>query len=147
MGYTTEFRGELKFTSELRKSEIRYLANEVLEQDYRDHPEWKLSDGADLDCIDLELTDEWDGFRWSGAEKSRRMVKQVNAVIELMRRIKPDFGLTGELQANGEEMDDRWVLAIEDGKAVRRDVKIEGSVYRCPHCGGEMMTSEAEKIR
>ena len=39
MGYTTNFKGELKFTKELKASELAKLSS-MLGEDCREHPEW-----------------------------------------------------------------------------------------------------------
>lgn len=137
MGYSTEFKGTLKFDGELVTSQLRYLKS-ILGEDVREHKEWwGLLEGRaeDLTYIDLELTPEWDGLRWSGAEKTYDLTEKTNLVIELMQQKWPNFVLTGQLEAQGEELDDRWIIAMVDGRAVHQDVAIVGKIVRCPDCG------------
>jgi hypothetical protein len=47
-------------------------------------------------------------------------------VIRLMQQKYPEFGLTGKLLAQGEDIDDRWQLYIENGEVKTRDLAIEG---------------------
>lgn len=132
MGYSTTFEGVLKFTSPLREDQSEFLGG-ILGEDWRDHPEW----GSVRDCyyIDLSITDDRLGLRWSGAEKTYGMVDAVNLVLRLCRDKWPDFGLSGSMLAQGEDIHDRWVLSIsEDGTAKRSDAVFVGASVTCPHC-------------
>lgn len=148
MGYDTDFTGVLKFTSELRASELAHLQM-VLGIDIRDRANRDLGftlDGNDSYFVKLELTDDFSGIQWTGEGKTYGMAAQVNAVIDWMRRIKPDFGLEGELEAQGDDVDDHWFLRIKDGRAVEEKAVLVGAVYRCPNCGHSVNTGTAEKI-
>jgi hypothetical protein len=141
MGYTTNFNGELKFIREATSPQLGTL-NAMLDEDCRDHPEWVA---PDLYTIDLELTDQLDGLRWNGAEKTYDLDKLVNVVLRLMRETWPDFGLTGQLQAQGEDVGDRWALVIgEDGWAAKLKYAPTGKVVRCPHCDEAFTLEEAQ---
>lgn len=144
MGYDTQFEGNLAFESELTGSQLARL-NMVLGIDVREHPEFRLKPGGSY-YINLELNEDFSGISWDNSEKTYDMPGQVNAVIEWMRQTMPGFGLKGELIAQGEDTKDRWILRIRNGTAIQEDIKIEGSIYRCPHCGGKVITSEAEEI-
>jgi len=142
MGYGTEFRGELKFTSELSTSQLTYL-NTILGGDCREHPEWNE---PELRYIDLELTEDLSGIEWNGGEKTYHMTESINLVIRLMRsRWWPAFSLTGELLAQGEEIDDRWMLVIKDGVAATRYVIVTGQVVTCPECNHKLALEEGGK--
>lgn len=121
MGYTTSFKGELQFNRDLLGSELAHL-NKVLGKDVRDHPEWDAPQS--LYHLDLELTEDYSGIKWNGAEKTYGMVDAVNFVIEWMRKVAPDFSLQGELEAQGEEASDRWVLFCDADGAVEAEVKL-----------------------
>lgn len=132
MGYTTRFEGVLRFARDLTTAELRIL-NSILGEDCRDHPEW----GADCDVawIDLEITGDFSGLKWNGAEKSYFMEKQVNTVIRAMRTRVPDFALVGVLHAQGEDLEDRWDLVIGDDGLVRKVPNPpKGIRIECPHC-------------
>jgi len=132
MGYSTEFTGELKFKKELSIPELTKIKT-FLGEDCRDHAEW----GAEgLTYIDLELTKDFSGLKWDGSEKTYDLTDKVNLIITQMQTEFPEFGLTGQLIAQGEDIEDRWVLSInENGKAVAKNVEVVGEQVKCPHCG------------
>jgi hypothetical protein len=139
MGYTTTFKGELKFTKELTASQLAHLKT-FFGEDCRDHPEW---DEPDLYYIDLELTEDFSGIRWSGAEKSYGLEKQVSMVVREMRKKWPDFALAGTLSAQGEDAEDRWTLYINDvGMANKAKVPIVGQRVTCPSCEHEFILED-----
>jgi hypothetical protein len=141
MGYSTDFEGELKFTTELTAPALAKL-NSMLGEDCRDHPELAAED---LNYIDLELNDDFSGIKWNGAEKTRGMVECVNLIIREMRKQYPNFGLQGAMLAQGEDIKDRWQLTIgPDGLAHKEAVKIAGTCVRCPHCDEEFLLQEAK---
>lgn len=132
MGYSTNFKGELKFTKELTASQLAAV-KAFLGEDCRDHPEWGAKD---LYYVDLELTDDFSGLKWSGAEKTYGLEKIVNVVVTEMRKKWPDFGLAGQLNAQGEDQTDRWTLVMgNDGLAEKRKVPVVGEKIECPKCG------------
>lgn len=130
MGYSTDFTEELKFTQELTASQLAKVKN-FLGKDCRNHPEWEA---PGLTYVDLELLDDFSGLKWDGSEKTYDMVGLVNMIIRNMRQDMPEFGFTGKLLAQGEDIDDRWELLIEDGFAIKKDVPQTGSKVTCPHC-------------
>lgn len=134
MGYTTTFEGELKFTGELTNKDMATLSK-ILGEDRRYHPEWNAPD--DFYYVDLELTDDFSGLKWSGAEKSYGMIVQVETVIRLMRESVPTFGLAGVLRAKGEDFDDVWELHADESGVTKFDPPKLGDVVQCPHCEGK----------
>lgn len=108
MGYTTKFSGKLLFNHDLPISAIQKLRT-ILGEDCREHPEWGRTD---LTYIDLKIADELDGLEWDGSEKTYDLPEKVNLVIRLMHEAYPNFVLTGELLAQGEDIDDRWKLRM-----------------------------------
>ena len=130
MGYSTDFEGELKFTEELKASQIAKVQS-FLDEDCRDHPEWG---NEDLYYVDLEFLPDYSGLKWNGAEKTYGMVEIVNMIIRNMRTEMPSFGLEGKLLAQGEDVDDRWELVFENGIAVKKDLPQNGQKVVCPHC-------------
>lgn len=124
MGYSTRFEGELKFVHSLIFDEWREL-NQLLGADIRDFP--GLNDNAPFRLgftfIDLEYTDNLDGLRWDGSEKTWGMIDQINFISHQMRKINPKFQLEGEMRACGEEFGDMWLLKIDNnGRAYREDL-------------------------
>jgi hypothetical protein len=131
MGYTTTFKGELKFTSELAGKALAKVKS-FFGEDCRDHKEWNC-DGS---YIDLRLNDDFTGIEWDDeTEKNNGMIEHINLIIDETKKEFPDFGLTGTMVAQGEDAEDRWSINIIDGKAVRTDIVITGQKAKCPHCG------------
>jgi len=139
MGYSTELRGELKFKNELTASQLAKVKT-FLGEDGREHPEWGK---PDLDYIDLELLDDFTGLKWSGAEKTYGMVDGVNLIITEMKKAYPDFELEGKFLAQGENIEDRWELVIENGVAVKKELSLDGKKIECPHCGEVFIYNES----
>jgi hypothetical protein len=139
MGYSTEFKGELKFTRELTGGELAKVRS-MLGEDCRDYPEW---DATHLSYIDLELNNDFSGLKWNGSEKTYQLEEKVNVVIKQMKKTIPDFGLTGYLVAQGEAFDDRWTLVIENGIAINKRVEIKGQRVTCPHCDEDFIIEES----
>lgn len=136
MGYNTTFKGELKFTTEPTAKQLAAL-NSMFGEDCREHPEWGCGKNQNLSYIDLVITEDFSGIRWDdGTEKTYSLHELVNVVLREMRKTWPDFGLTGQLLAQGEDVTDRWALVMEDdGLAHRREIAFTGQVMDCPHCG------------
>jgi len=139
MGYDTSFKGELKFTRGMAPHLLIDL-KKFLGADCRDHPEWVQLGHKDLSLsyIDLELLDDYSGLRWNDAEKTHDMVKAINVIILNLRHWWSDFGLTGELIAQGEDPDDKWKIVIENGLACRKEIPVLGDTIVCPHCNKEI---------
>ena len=132
MGYNTDFRGELKFTEELKASQLAFLKN-VLGADVREHPEWKDEHG--LTYVDLQFLDDFSGIQWDGGEKTYDMDKLIELIIRVMREQWPEFGLKGKLLAQGEDIEDRYEIHVDVNKVETKDVLIDGAIIECPHCG------------
>lgn len=134
MGYNIGYTGELKFNRELTGSELAKV-KKWLREDIRDHEMRTAVPGY---YVDLELLDDFSGLKWNGSEKSGEMHYIVNFLIDEVRSDGvPDFGLSGTMDAQGEEVGDVWRLEFdEEGVAHRREITVlSGSV--CPECGHE----------
>lgn len=145
MGYTTQFKGTLSIAPELTASQIVHL-NKFLGEDIREHKDWERNQWADklFYSIDLELTPDFAGLKWTGMEKSYEMVAQVNYVITQMCKVCPAFALSGRFVAQGEDIDDRWELVIgADGFATKCDTPPTGKKIVCPHCEESFYLNEA----
>lgn len=132
MGYTTRFQGELKFVHEISVPQLVKL-QAMVGEDCRQHPEW--NDAKGFYYIDFEPTKDCSGLKHNDSEKSYDAEKQVNVILKEMRKEWPEFGLTGQLIAQGENMEDRWALVMEDGWAHKRKIAITGKRVACPDCG------------
>ena len=84
--------------------------------------------------IDLEFSDDYSGLEWSGSEKTYGMVEFVNLLICIMKKSWPTFGLTGSMNAQGEQVEDRWVLKMVKGVATKFETPPTGTKIECPHC-------------
>jgi hypothetical protein len=131
MGYSTDFNGELKFTTDLTSNQLAKVKS-FLGEDCRNHPEWNQTG---LTYIDLELTKDFSGLQWDGSEKTYELVEKVNLLITEMKKEYPEFGLGGKILAQGEDNEDRWILTIENGIAVSKEIEIVGKDIECPNCG------------
>jgi hypothetical protein len=141
MGYTTTFKGQLKFKNELNGKQLAKVKS-FFGEDCREHPDWNC-DGT---YIDLRFTDDFSGIEWDDStEKNNGMVEHVNLIIAEMKKEYPDFELEGKLLAQGEDFEDRWMLVIENGIAVERKVEIVGTKVTCPHCGEKFVLEAISK--
>jgi len=132
MGDNTEFRGVLEFTTDLTTKELSYLT-QFLGADCREHPEWPSPEG--LTFIDLRLTKDFLGLEWnSDTEKTYGMVEAINFIIARMKTIMPNFGLKGEMFAQGEEFGDIWKIVFKDGVAKKVNIPLEDEEIKCPFC-------------
>ena len=134
MGYSTEFKGELKFNRELTASQLAKVKS-FLGEDCRDHPEW--INGVGLYHVDLEFNDDFSGLKWDESEKTYGMVDLINMIIANMVLLYPDFGLNGRLTAQGESIDDRYDVIMEDEVAVKKDITPSRTKIKCPCCEEE----------
>jgi hypothetical protein len=142
MGYTTNFVGELKFATELTAAQLAAL-NAMLGEDVRDHKEWAHDPKAYVGYIDLELLKDFTGLQWTGAEKTYGLEEAVNIITREMRKQWPDFRLTGHMNAQGEDFEDRWSLVLDDeGIASKQPVVLTGQRVECPHCGKKFIAEE-----
>lgn len=141
MGYSTDFTGSLDFTENLPASVLAEV-KKFFSEDCRDHPEWKNSEG--LYYVDLEFTDDFSGIQWNGAEKTYDMVGVINMILINMRDKYPMFSLEGRMEAQGEDIDDRWSLVMKGGLAEKVDMPRIGEKICCPRCGQDFYLEELE---
>lgn len=126
MGYNTEYVGNLKFTKELKTSELAYL-NSLFDWD-------ETIEELDNGYVALELLPNFTGIRWNDGEKTRNMAQILNYVINKMRLKMSGFGLEGEFLCQGEDVEDRYKIVIQDGVAIPRMFPHTGSKVQCPKC-------------
>lgn len=142
MGYTTKFEGTLKFTSAPSAEELALLET-FFGEDPDDHPEWIKPDEK-YSYLQYDLARDKSGLKWDGGEKFYEATNALNLIIVNMQASFPHFGLTGSLLAQGEEVGDVWMLCMEDGKAVRREVAVSKLRIKCPRCDCSIIVEEAE---
>jgi hypothetical protein len=136
MGYNTIFEGVLNFKTELTKSQEFYL-NFILGEDCRSHKEWNA---PNLTYIDLKITKNKKGLEWSEVEKTYDLEYKIPLVVRLMKDKFPNFGLKGELLAQGENINDRYILIIDDEECIKKDISnkqitCKGSMLFGTGCG------------
>ena len=123
-----EYEGELKFTTELRASELAFV-RKVLED--------TETYSSEMVYLDLELNDDFSGVCWSQDRTPPPvMVRGINALIRAVRQRLPEFGLTGRLLAHGDVPSDRWLIAI-GGDGFAQEMAIDcpsKEMITCPHC-------------
>lgn len=143
MGYTTKFSGVLKFTAALNEEQNTFLRSMFsLDSDSCMKDGWICPHGEPA-YIQLCLSPALDGIQWDYSEKFYNATEAVNFIIDNMRRIMPEFGLSGELLAQGEEVGDVWKLAIgEDGFAHHVEIPLSGQKIKCPHCHAEFILQD-----
>jgi hypothetical protein len=157
MGYCTTFKGKLSFKHEATAKQLAEL-NKYLGADRRDlgyGPKIGVESDAQRRAfyqdgkygqywyhIDLALTEDYSGLEWSGADKTYDLEHIVNWLTDKMREQWPDFELEGRLQAQGEDMEDRWELVMEEGRAVKRELIVVGQRITCPHCEEDFILEE-----
>jgi hypothetical protein len=132
MGYTTKFKGVLKFANPLTIEQLKAL-NEVLGEDSDVLKSFQLPE-EDYSYLQYEVTKDMSGLQWDGGEKFYYAENALNLILRYMRSQWPDFTLTGELLASGEEAGDVWKLVMDDGVATRVDAIPSGVKVKCPEC-------------
>ena len=142
MGYNTDFTGQLDLPGGTTLDQVAEL-QKYMGEGWREHPEWGLT-GAEFYYIDLELDIERRCIEWDGGEKTYGMVEQVNFITGQMQKIWPNFKLTGKMLAQGEDIQDRWMLVMEDGVAKRADIHVNGERVKCPNCESDFFLTEEE---
>ena len=142
MGYTTTFKGTLRFATEPTAPQLAFI-NAICGEDCRAHPEW---DAGGLTYMDLAITKDFGGLAWDGSEKTYDLTEKVNLLTRLVRAEWPDFALRGELEAQGEDATDAWVLRVdEDGIAHKMVTPLPADLVQCPECGHGFRTGQSAR--
>jgi len=130
MGYNTRFEGVLKFTPETPVAAIRRLKEILGDNEAMTPKEYGNN------YIDIVITDDLTGIKWNDeCEKSYGMVETINYLLDEVRKTHPEFGLTGMLLAQGEDIRDVWNIVIKDGTAIEKRIDLGDSLKTCPECG------------
>jgi len=143
MGYDTSYKGTLYFTTELFASQIAHLES-LLGNDASVHSNIYDDYGVspNLSYIDLQFTKEFDGLEWNQMEKSHNMADAINFILGWMREKYDNFGLKGELLAQGDGIGDIRKILIKDGKAI--EVILTGKIVECPECKTKFRLSDED---
>lgn len=146
MGYSTDFTGILKFNRAMSNMELAYI-EKCMGFDLPDDLEGYIYPHGKPHYIQLQVSKDRLGIQRDNSEKFYKAVEAVNFVIDNVRREIPDFGLTGQLQAQGEEIGDHWFLTIsDDGFAKKIDTPKLGDKVRCPNCSCEFDLEESTSM-
>jgi len=137
MGYDTQSDGILKFKNELTIPQLTKIRT-FLGEDCREHPEWGKTN---LTYIDLELSKDYSGLKWDGSEKTYDLKDKINLIITEMKKSFPDFELEGHLLAQGDSIEDRYYISIENGLAIESDL-----LYRITNLNEKCKYTEEEFI-
>ena len=144
VGYQTDFTGILRFTRPMTLLELAYIEKQM-GFDLPDDLKGYIYPHGKPHYVQLEVSNDKSGIQWDGNEKFYEAVNAVNFVIDNARREIPDFGLSGQLEAQGEEIGDHWFLVIgEDGYAKRVDAPKIGDKVTCPNCDHEFALDNFE---
>ena len=127
MGYTTRFKGSLLFVTKPTVDQIAALSTMFEDS-------WQRGVEGAPGYLQFKVTKKMDGIEWDGNEKFYESIACVNFVVDKMRETWPDFGLTGEMEAQGDDLDDHWYLRIEKGVAVKVPIAPKGIKVKCPEC-------------
>jgi hypothetical protein len=123
MGYSTDFDGELRFNQELKPEQLAYMES-LFWESTRDREEWDRFTDKYGGYIQFELTRCRTGIKWDGSEKFYDAVGAVNVLTYEMRKISPGFRFVGQMLAQGEDIKDRWILALDNkGIAYRAEAR------------------------
>ena len=154
MGYTTEFKGQIKIEPSLNAQEIDFLRkfSGTRRMNRKNGPYFVngtefAGQGRDTDIIDYNeppegqpsLWCQWvptkDGqyIEWDGGEKFYHADDWMEYIIQHFIGAKPlakehlpflqGHSCNGKIKAQGEDMDDRWLLNVEDNKVVVKRLK------------------------
>jgi hypothetical protein len=110
MGYSTDFEGTIKIEPALTAKDMKKIEKFIEDPTFP-------SDFYTHHC-DYEITEECDGIRWNGSEKSYDMDKILPLLIQ--KFFKPmGYKLNGVMLAQGESMEDRWRMVVKDNVVKR----------------------------
>lgn len=110
MGYSTDFEGTIKIEPPLAAKDLKKI------QKFLDDP--TFPEGFYTRHCDFEITEDCDGIRWNGSEKSYDMDNILPLLIQ--KFFKPmGYKLNGVMLAQGESMEDRWRLVAKDNVVQR----------------------------
>lgn len=116
MGYTTEFQGYIAINEPLLPKTLDKLA--FLGEDSSEFPE--LTKGAPDGYCQWMLVHDYDGhanvLKWDGGEKFYDSFEWMQFIV---RVVLADYTCDGVIEAQGEEMSDRWLLVVENSKITR----------------------------
>lgn len=119
MGYNTDFDGQVTIDPPLSEKEVAFI-NAFADERHEDATMpgiWCQWIADDLDFI------EWDGNEkfYDAAEWMKYIIDNFIGKDPIAKRGNPDLNFlqghvcNGEIEAQGEEAEDRWKIVVEDG--------------------------------
>lgn len=124
MGYTTEFSGKVTISPALSLEDYKYL--EALSQnDQRDKGPWQVPGKAEAGHYFCQWSPSEDGtsLAWDGNEKFYHSAGWMRYIVE--DYLAPmGYVCNGEIEAQGEDMSDRWLLRVQDNVARKHEGKL-----------------------
>jgi len=138
MGYNTDFTGKLHLPEGVKQEVIEEVRKHLYVE----------SENGDVELM-FEHYDEI-VLIWDESEKTYNLDEQINGLIQGVRKKFPDFTLTGELHAQGEDPDDRWILRMVDGKAVVVGLSVEeyeDDNYKIREAAPEMLAALKDIVK
>lgn len=122
MGYTTDFDGTIEVVPPLTKEDAQYL------YDFSEIRHQEVSIGGDFPgiwcqwvAIDHHLGNSAIG--WDESEKFYSSAEWMKYIIDNILAPK-GYMLNGEIEAQGEDPEDRWRLVVINNKVFRQQAKV-----------------------
>lgn len=175
MGYTTEFKGQIKIDPPLSNEEREYINkfSRSRRMNRTEGPYFVNGEGfmgqEDSDGVidhnhppsgQPSLWCQWvatecGGFiKWDGGEKFYCSEEWMGYLIDHFLRenaiakealpfLQPHI-LSGEIEAQGEEPEDRWTLVVKDNEVSKQDFVFSTPKVCCPHCEEEFYLEQVQ---
>lgn len=119
MGYTTDFDGTIEVVPPLTKEDAQYL------YDFSEIRHQEVSIGGDFPgiwCHWVALGNS--GICWNECEKFYSSAEWMKHIIDNILAPK-GYTLNGEIEAQGEDPEDRWRLVVKDNKVFRQEAEVK----------------------
>jgi hypothetical protein len=126
MGNSISYTGEFFFTTELSDAQRERLESyfDIVGIDGISHKAH----------IAFEYTLNEDGIQWTVTDHNYYIDEILNYLIDSMQIEYPDFGLEGEMLVQGEDVNDRYLITIVDGRAISLGLNYGTTYVECPKC-------------
>lgn len=118
MGYTTEFAGSITIHPPLSEEEAAFL-REFARKDHR-------TENLPGNYCQWEPTHDGTALGWDGGEKFYHSVEWMEYLIKMF--LRSNHVLNGVIDAQGEDMDDRWRLVVKNNVVTKQEATLFWSV-------------------
>jgi len=123
MGYTTDFAGTIEVVPAITNEDAYYL------DEFSETRHQEVSIGGDFPgiwchwvAIDNHLGNSAIG--WDGSEKFYSSAEWMKHIIDNILAPK-GYMLNGEIEAQGEDPEDRWRLVVKNNKVFRQEAEVK----------------------